>query len=54
VNKTATTAAQLAKCILLHTYSRTTASFQCASTNKNFISLISKLAWIFGQKLRTD
>jgi len=26
VNKTATNAAQLAKCILLHAYSRTTAS----------------------------
>jgi len=28
VNKTATSAAQLAKCILLHAYSRTTASSQ--------------------------
>jgi len=28
VNKTATSAAQLAKCILLHAYSRTTASFR--------------------------
>jgi len=28
VNKTATSSAQLAKCILLHAYSRTTASTQ--------------------------
>jgi len=28
VNKTAVSAAQSAKCILLHAYSRTTASFQ--------------------------
>jgi len=28
VNKTAASAAQVAKCILLHTYSRTTASSQ--------------------------
>jgi len=28
VNKTTESAAQLAKCILLHAYSRTTASFQ--------------------------
>jgi len=27
VNKTAASAAQLAKCVLLHAYSRTTASF---------------------------
>jgi len=44
VNKTAASAAQLAKCILLHAYSRTTAVSSCASTNKNFISLINKLA----------
>jgi len=32
VNKTAACAAQLAKCILLHAYSRTTASFQLRET----------------------
>jgi len=36
-NKTAANAAQLAKCILLHAYSRTTAAPSCARTNKNFI-----------------
>jgi len=44
VNKTAASAAHLAKCILLHDYSRTTAASSCASANKNFISLINKLA----------
>jgi len=44
VNKTATNAAQLAKGILLHAYSRTIAVSRCASTNKIFISLINKLA----------
>jgi len=39
VNKTAANAAQLAKCILLHAYSRTV-----ARTNKNFIQLFNKLA----------
>jgi len=35
VNKTAASAAaQLAKCILLHAYSRTTACLSCARTNK--------------------
>jgi len=37
VNKTAASATQLAKCILLHDYSRTTVSSSCARTNKNFI-----------------
>jgi len=37
VNKVATIVAHLAKCILLHAYSRTTAAPSCASTNKNFI-----------------
>jgi len=32
VNKTAVSDAQLAKCILLHAYSRTTASFQLRET----------------------
>jgi len=40
VNKTTTSAAQFAKCILLYAYSRTTATPSCASTNKNFIYLI--------------
>jgi len=43
VNKTAACAAQLAKCIFgLHAYSRTTVAPNCASTNKNFIKLISQ------------
>jgi len=42
VNKTAASAAQPAKCILLRAYSRTTASFQ--RTNKNFIQLFNKLS----------
>jgi len=37
VNKTAASAAQLAKCILLHAYSRETASFQLRENKKNFI-----------------
>jgi len=37
LNKTVAIAAQLAKCILLHAYSRTIAVPSCASTNKNFI-----------------
>jgi len=37
VNKIAARAAQFAKCILLHAYSRTTAASSCARTNKNFI-----------------
>jgi len=39
VNKKAASAAHLAKCILLHDYSRTTASSQLRKTNKNFILL---------------
>jgi len=37
VNKTAASTAQLAKCILLHAYSRTTASFQLRE-NKQILS----------------
>jgi len=37
--KTATSAAQLAKCILLHASARTTVAPSCARTNKNFILL---------------
>jgi len=36
-NKRAASSAQLAKCILLHAYSRKTAAPSCASTYKNFI-----------------
>jgi len=53
VNKTAASVAQLAKCILLHAYARTTASFQLR--NKNFTTCLT--SWrnsIFGYKLRTD
>jgi len=39
MNKTEAGAAQFAKCILLHAYSRTTAAPRCASTNKSFIKL---------------
>jgi len=39
VNKIAASATQLAKCILLHAYSRTIAASSWASTNKNFIQL---------------
>jgi len=37
VNKAAGRAAQLAKCILLYAYSRTTVAPSYAGTNKNFI-----------------
>jgi len=39
VNKTAASAALLAKCILLHALARTTVAPRCARTNKNFILL---------------
>jgi len=39
VNKTAESAAQSAKCILLHASARTTAAPSYARTNKNFILL---------------
>jgi len=35
VNKTAASATQFAKCILLHAYSCTTAAPSCTRTNKN-------------------
>jgi len=46
VNKTAARAAQLTKCILLHAYSRTTASFQLRKDKqaKTSYSLFNKLA----------
>jgi len=37
VNKTAASAAQFAKCFLLHGYSRKTAAPSYTSTNKNFM-----------------
>jgi len=39
VNKAAESAAQSAKCILLHVSARTTVDSSCARTNKNFILL---------------
>jgi len=46
MNKTAASAAQLAKCILLHSYSRrpTTASFQLHENKQTVHSLFNKLA----------
>jgi len=44
VNKIAASAAQLAKCILLHAYSRTTASSQLREKKQKLQSLINKLA----------
>jgi len=44
VNKTAASAAQLAKCILLYAYSRTTASSQMCENKQKDNSLFNKLA----------
>jgi len=55
VNKIAASAAPLAKCILLHTYSRTTASSQMRDNKQKIIAYLT--SWhinIFGYKLRTD
>jgi len=55
VNKTAASAAQLAKCILLHAYSRTTASSQLRENKPILNSWFN--SWhnsIFSYKLRTD
>jgi len=41
VSKTAASAAQLAKCILLHAYSRATAAPSCARPNKSFIAYLT-------------
>jgi len=41
VNKTASSATQLANCILLYAYSHTTSALSFASSNKNFIQLIT-------------
>jgi len=55
VNKTAASAAQLAKCILLQAYLRITAALSCASTNKNFLKLIERGGIkVFCYNLRTD
>jgi len=54
MNQAVASAAQLAKCILLHAFSRTTASFQLRENKKNFITYFT--SWhnsIFGYKLRT-
>jgi len=56
VNKIAASAAQSAKCILLHANSRTIALSSCASTIKNF-HVAYLTSWhnsILGYKLRTD
>jgi len=55
MNKTTASAAQLAKCISLHTYSRTTAAPSCLSTKNLHIAYLT--SWhniIYGYKLRTD
>jgi len=44
MNKTAASAAQLAKCILLHAYSRTTTSSQLRENKQKLQSLFNKLA----------
>jgi len=44
MNKTAASAAQLAKCILLHGYSRTTASSQLRENKQILNSLFNKLS----------
>jgi len=41
VNKTAASAAPLAKCILLHASACTTVASSCARTNKNFIAYLT-------------
>jgi len=44
VNKTAASAAQLAKCIMLHAYSRTVASSQMRDNKQKNNSLFNKLS----------
>jgi len=56
VNKTAASAAQLAKCILLHTYSSATAASMLRH-HKQKLHGAYLTSWhnsIFGYKLRTD
>jgi len=43
MNKTAASAAQFAKCMLLHSHSRTTVTRSCESTNKTIYRLFNKL-----------
>jgi len=55
LNKTAASATQLAMCILLHAYSRTTTSSQLHE-NKQKLHVAYLTSWhnsIFGYKLRT-
>jgi len=56
VNKTAASAAQLAKRILLHALARTTACSQLRENKQklHIVYLISYHNSIFGYKLRTD
>jgi len=64
VNKAATSAAQLVKCILLHAYSCTTASFQlrenkqklhtAKSPNAGILKLQLAYMYIFGEDLMID
>jgi len=42
-NKTAASTAQFPKCMLLHAYSHTTASFQLRENKQTFIQLFNKL-----------
>jgi len=44
MNKTASSAIQLAKCTMLHAYSHTTASFQLREQTKTSLSLFNKMA----------
>jgi len=44
MNRTAASVVQLAKCILLHAYSRTTASSQLHENKQKLHSLFNKLA----------
>jgi len=44
VNKTTASAVQLEKCILLHAYSRTTASSQLRENKQKLYNLFNKLA----------
>jgi len=54
MNKTAASAAQLAKCIFLHAYSHRTASSQLRENKQKFIAYLT--SWhksIFGFQVRT-
>jgi len=43
VTKTTTSVAQLANCIWLHAYSRSTTALRCASASRNCIYLIERV-----------